>query len=75
MTRKLFSIPAYGADGREFSLICVMGDAQIIEMSHIGKFVIRADFASEVLAIGDADATTVAAAEAEWHKLEGGLQQ
>jgi len=75
MMKKLYSLPAYAADGREFSLICIMTDEQIIEMSHIGKFVIRADFASEVLAIGDADATTLAAAEAEWHKAEGGLSQ
>lgn len=75
MTKKLYSVPAYGMDGREFSLLCLMTDSQIIEMSHMGKFVARMDYAAEVVAISEADASTVAAVEAEGHRMDGGAMQ
>lgn len=75
MTKKMYSVPAYGMDGREFSLLCLMTDSQIIEMSRMGKFVVRMDCAAEVIALVEADANTVASLEAEGHRMDGGVMQ
>lgn len=75
MTKKMYSVPAYGMDGREFSLLCLMTDSQIIEMSNMGKFVVRMDCALEVIAIIESDASTVASLEAQWYKENGGAMQ
>lgn len=73
--RRLFSVPAWGVDGREFSLLCLMTEAQLIEMARMCKFVVRVDFAAEVIAIHPADDALIASLEAESHKESGGTLQ
>lgn len=75
MNRKLYSLPATDATGREFSLNAVMTEAQYKAMHESGQFVIHMDRAGELLAIGDMDAGLIAQAEREGYRINGGVEQ
>lgn len=73
--KKLYAVPGIHASGRPFEIKVLLDDSEIIELSHLGKIMMRFDCADEIIAILNYDELAIADMEKAGHIESGGILQ